>query len=84
MRLNDQRNLLMAAADRASADLLLLQCRIQRKTAMPYGDGSYSSMVNANSDVLPQLIEIRGRIDAVLQLLRPDEGHRLARLKAEV
>ena len=84
MRVVDQRNLLRDAVNRASDELLLLQCKVQRKIAMPYGDGSYSSMVNANSDVLPQLIAIRDNLDVVRRLLMSDEGHRLARLKAEV
>ena len=63
MRLNEQRDHLMNEIAQASSNLKFMRSAILRKMASPYGDGSRSNMVNAESDVLPQL-------EAVLDILR--------------
>lgn len=62
MKLHEQRNELRQLVTAVYDDLVALTSRIQRKTACPYGDGSYSDMVNANTDVLPQLTDIRMKL----------------------
>jgi hypothetical protein len=62
MRLNEQRDTLLAAVDDASRLIHELRCRVLRKTTQPYGDGSRSDVVNVNSDVLPQLVEVLDRL----------------------
>lgn len=69
MRLNEQRKNLAEAIDRATCDLLYFRRAILRKMAAPYGDGSRSNMVNAETDVLPRINDIldtlQTAIDAV-------------------
>ena len=58
MRLIDQRDAAAEAIDDVVERLHGLRCRVVRKITMPYPDGSRSDMVNATSDVLPQLVEV--------------------------
>jgi len=55
MRLNEQRNEMARAIENAACELIGLRSAIHRKMAAPYGDGSRSNMVNAETDVLPRL-----------------------------
>lgn len=72
MRLNDQRDAAVEAIDDVAERLHHLRCRIVRKIGMPYPDGSRSDMVNATSDVLPQLVEALDILrDVRLVLNRP-------------
>ena len=74
MKLHEQRDQLRQAAQEAYDALLSLTGRIMVKTAMPYGDGSFSNMVNASSDVIPQLTDIRLKL---LEALYDDKFGRL-------
>lgn len=58
MRLNEQRDTLVEAVEDAAMDLVAMRAAILRKIASPYGDGSKSNMVNAETDVLPRLAAI--------------------------
>jgi hypothetical protein len=58
MRLNEQRDTLVEAIEDAGQDLVSLRAAILRKMAAPYGDGSRSNMINAETDVLPRLTAI--------------------------
>jgi len=58
MRLNEQRDTLVEAVEDAGQDLIALRAAILRKMAAPYGDGSRSNMINAETDVLPRLTAI--------------------------
>ena len=58
MRLNEQRDTLVEAIEDAGQDLIAMRAAILRKMASPYGDGSKSNMVNAETDVLPRLTAI--------------------------
>lgn len=72
MRLNDQRDRAVEAIDDVAERLHQLRCRIVRKIGMSYPDGSRSDMVNATSDVLPQLVEALDILrDVRLVLNRP-------------
>jgi hypothetical protein len=62
MRLNEQRDTLVEAVEDAGCELLGLRASILRKMAAPYGDGSRSNMVNAETDVLPRLTAILDRL----------------------
>jgi hypothetical protein len=67
MRLNEQRNTLRNGILDASIDLKYLRSAILRKMAAPYGDGSRSNMVNAETDVLPRINDILDTLAAVLE-----------------
>jgi hypothetical protein len=66
MRLNEQRDELERGIRHAWQEIRQLRYRVWKKTSMPYGDGSRSDMVNANSDVLPQLYEIMADLESAL------------------
>ncbi|GAF85736.1 unnamed protein product [marine sediment metagenome] len=66
MRLCDQRDTLTEASRKAHSDIRALMTSIRRKMAMPYGDGTKTNMVNAETDVLPALYEIALDLDATL------------------
>lgn len=55
MRLHEQRDTLRTAVTDARVELGELISSIRRKMAAPYGDGSRSNMVNAETDILPRL-----------------------------
>ena len=58
MRLKEQRDTLVEAIEDAGCDLIALRSAILRKIAAPYGDGSKSNLINAETDVLPRLVAI--------------------------
>ena len=60
MRLHQQRDLLQNHCVAAISELRDLQRRLHRKTTSPYGDGTYSNMVNVDTDVLPALRAVIG------------------------
>lgn len=66
MRLSTQRDTLTEANRNATEALRALMIRIRRKMAMPYGDGTRTNMVNAETDVLPTLYDIQLDLDAAL------------------
>ena len=58
-RLKDQ---LTAIAD----DFTTLEMRLERKTSMPYPDGSTNNLVNISTDILPALNQVRHDIGILL------------------
>jgi len=72
MRLNEQRNRLIDEIVDASTDLKYMRSAILRKMAAPYGDGSRSNMVNAETDVLPRLNDILNTLATTLEAISRD------------
>jgi len=72
MRLNEQRNRLIDGVVDASTDLKYLRSAILRKMAAPYGDGSKSNMVNAETDVLPRINAILDSLATTLEAISRD------------
>ena len=72
MRLNEQRDTLVEAIEDAGCDLIALRLAILRKMAAPYGDGSKSNMVNAETDVLPRLNAILDTLATTLEAISRD------------
>lgn len=66
MKLHTQRDLLAATLADVDALAGMAQLNISRKIAAPYGDGSHSNMVNAETDILPHLTAMRSRITMAL------------------
>ena len=58
MRLNHQRDRLIQGTVEACHAVTHLRRAIINKMNSPYGDGSKSNMVNAETDVLPRLNEL--------------------------
>jgi hypothetical protein len=69
MKLHEQRERLIDGILGASTDLKYLRSSILRKMAAPYGDGSRSNMVNAETDVLPRLADIIETLAATLEAI---------------
>jgi hypothetical protein len=74
MRLNQQRDALVNGILDASIDLNYFRSAILRKMAAPYGDGSRSNMVNAETDVLPRLNAILDTLATTLEATNRDLG----------
>ena len=72
MRLNEQRDRLIDGIVDASTDLKYFRSAILRKMAAPYGDGSRSNMVNAETDVLPRLNDILNTLATTLEDISRD------------
>lgn len=68
MRLNEQRDTLERGINQARVYAEMLKRRVSLKTLMPYGDGSRSDMVNANSDVLPGVRAIIATLELALEI----------------
>lgn len=75
MRLNEQRDTLVEAIEDAGCDLIGLRSAILRKIASPYGDGSKSNMVNAETDVLPRLSSIFDKLAIALDQINGTRCH---------
>jgi hypothetical protein len=58
MKLHEQRTELATAAEQAAQTISGMRAMIRRKVMAPYGDGSRSDMINANTDVLPLLAQL--------------------------
>jgi hypothetical protein len=69
MHLSEQRNKLVGGLLDASTDLKYLRSAILRKMAAPYGDGSKSNMINAETDVLPRINAILSGLLDTLELV---------------
>ena len=69
MRLNEQRNRMIEGIASACTDLKHMRAAILRKMASPYGDGSRSNMVNAETDVLPRLNDIFDTLTSTLEAI---------------
>ena len=63
MRLNEQRDTLAEAIEEVVGELGGFRAAVLRKMAAPYGDGSRSNMVNAETDVLPRIEAILRRLE---------------------
>lgn len=72
MKLHTQRDTLFAGLTEIHAEVRDLIISIDRKMAAPYGDGTRSNMVNASTDVLPRLYEMRREIDRLLDSTETD------------
>lgn len=83
MRLNEQRDHLMNEIAQASSNLKFMRSAILRKMASPYGDGSRSNMVNAESDVLPQLQAVLDLLRDAVEVVGYDVAVRLEKKQAE-
>ena len=70
MRINEQRDCLRDHGSRAEIRIRSLIGSINKKMSMPYGDGSRSNMVNAETDVLPALHSILNDVSAGLDLIQ--------------
>ncbi len=66
MRLHKQRDTLHAGLTDLHREILDMICRVDRKIRAPYTDGTRSNLVNAETDVLPTLYEMRREIDRLL------------------
>jgi len=72
MKLHQQRERLIDGIVDASTDLKYFRSAILRKMAAPYGDGSRSNMVNAETDVLPRLNDILNTLATTLEAINRD------------
>ena len=72
MKLHEQRERLIDGILGASTDLKYMRSAILRKMAAPYGDGSRSNMVNAETDVLPRLADIIETLAATMEAINRD------------
>jgi hypothetical protein len=75
MRLNEQRDTLVEAIEDAGCDLIGLRSAILRKMAAPYGDGSKSNMVNAETDVLPRLVAVLDTLQTAMDAISGSRSH---------
>lgn len=62
MKLHQQVDELKNLVADIDEEITLFRCSILRKCQSPYGDGTYSTMVNADTDVLPRLERLRDSI----------------------
>lgn len=58
MKIHEQATTAKAQLVETCEAVYALQAQLIRKIAAPYGDGSRSNMVNAETDILPQLAAI--------------------------
>jgi len=65
MKLHTQRDTLSATLTEIRSELRAMICSVDRKIRAPYGDGTRSNSVNAETDVLPRLYEMCRTIDTV-------------------
>jgi hypothetical protein len=75
MKLHQQRERLIDGILGASTDLKYLRSSILRKMAAPYGDGSRSNMVNAETDVLPRLASILDTLQTAMDTISGSRCH---------
>ncbi len=66
MKLHKQRDTLHAGLTALHGEIREMICRVDRKMRAPYSDGSRSNLVNASTDVLPTLYDMRREIDRLL------------------
>lgn len=62
MKIHEQNDELKNCLADVVEAITLMRCAVIRKCSMPYGDGSRSNMVNADTDVLPKLERMRNDI----------------------
>ena len=74
MRLNHQRDRLIQGTVEACHAVTHMRSAIIAKMNSPYGDGSKSNMVNAETDVLPRLHEILNTLVECLEEVGFDQN----------
>ena len=62
MRIHDQNREMKAEITNLEQDITDLYAAIVRKMSSPYPDGSYGDQINANTDVIPQILSMRSKI----------------------
>lgn len=70
MKIHDQNRLLKAKLVEVADDITTLEMALERKTSMPYPDGTTDNLVNISTDVLPLLNKIRHDVGLVLHVVR--------------
>lgn len=66
MKIHDQNKLLKAKLVTIADDITTLEMALERKTSMPYPDGTTDNLVNISTDVLPLLNQVRQDVGIVL------------------
>lgn len=66
MKIHDQNKLLKAKLVTIADDITTLEMALERKTSMPYPDGTTDNLVNISTDVLPLLNKVRHDVGLVL------------------
>lgn len=66
MRIHEQNSVLKDRLISIADDITTLEMALERKTSMPYPDGSTNNLVNIATDVLPLLNQVRQDVGIVL------------------
>jgi hypothetical protein len=66
MRIHEQNQRLKSQLISIADDITTLEMALERKTSMPYPDGSTNNLVNIATDVLPLLNQVRQEVGIVI------------------
>ena len=66
MRIHEQNQRLKSQLVAIADDITTLEMALERKTSMPYPDGTTNNLVNISTDVLPLLNKVRQDVGIVL------------------
>ncbi len=66
MRIHEQNQRLKSQLISIADDITTLEMALERKTSMPYPDGTTDNLVNISTDVLPLLNKVRQDVGIVL------------------
>ena len=66
MRIHEQNQRLKEQLTAIADDITTLEMALERKTSMPYPDGSTNNLVNIATDILPALNQVRHDVGIVL------------------
>ena len=66
MKIHEQNSVLKDRLISIADDITTLEMALERKTSMPYPDGSTNNLVNIATDVLPLLSQVRQEVGIVL------------------
>ena len=66
MRIHEQNQRLKEQLIAIADDITTLEMALERKTSMPYPDGSTNNLVNIATDILPALNQVRHDVGIVL------------------
>ena len=66
MKIHKQNSVLKDRLISIADDITTLEMALERKTSMPYPDGSTDNLVNIATDVLPLLNQVRQDVGLVL------------------
>ena len=66
MRIHEQNQRLKSQLVSIADDITTLEMALERKTSMPYPDGTTNNLVNISTDVLPLLNKVRQDVGVVL------------------